>query len=316
MAIKKKTAEKTAVKSKSTFKLQTPPQKRDALEPRTKAKSQHLGRDVVVEQIHIGKSTSKPGSGKWDVSDFKSADYNPRYISDTRLKKLKKSIEAFGDLSGVVFNKKTKRLISGHQRLKTLIGVKTFVKTMPHTDEHGTVEIGHVMAHTSNGLIKIPLRIVDWSEEKVEKAANIAANSHGGEFDKEKLRSVLNSLETKTFDIELLGLDPLTISSLIIPQADVSGTGRTGTAKDGGEEEFKEYDENSFELSHCCPRCNYKFDSKGKEVKPKKIAKSAKPEQKTTKSKPTKPAAKVTKKSPAKSSKKPVKKIGITRKAK
>ena len=286
------------------LELQSPPRRKPKsteLVAKTKAKSQHLGKDRVIAPLHIGVSKSKPGTGKWSVGEFKAAEYNPRYISDSRLKRLKKSIEAFGDLSGIVFNKKTKRLVSGHQRLKTLDGVKTFVKTQPYTDEHGTVEIGHVMAHTANGLIKIPLRIVDWSEEKVEKAANIAANSHGGEFDKEKLRKVLTSLETQTFDIELLGLDPLTITSLIIPQTETPSTGRASSGP-SGDEEFKEYDADSFELSHTCPRCSFKFDSKNKEVKPKgRVIKGT-----VVKAAVAKPAQKV--KQPAK----PKKKISIT----
>lgn len=52
------------------------------------------------------------------LSDLKPAEYNPRKISADQLKNLKKSIEEFGDLSGIVFNRRTGNVVGGHQRLK------------------------------------------------------------------------------------------------------------------------------------------------------------------------------------------------------
>lgn len=242
--------------------------KRDAMEPRTKAKS-HTVKGVSMDKIEFG-TPKKPSKAKpWKVSDFKAASYNPRYITEGRLKKLSKSMAAFGDLSGVVFNQRTNRLVSGHQRLKGLDGCKTEVITKPHTDKHGTVEIGHIRAHTANGAIDIPLRVVDWSENKVEKAANIAANSHGGEFDKDKLQKVLKELDPRQFDVELLGLDPLTIQTLApLPRVGETPRPKDGPSKRVGDEddedggEFAEFSPDSFDFKCACPRCGYKFDPK------------------------------------------------------
>lgn len=191
--------------------------------------------------------------------DLREAPYNPRFISDKRLGMLQKSIAEFGDLSGVVFNRRTKMLISGHQRMKTIKDCKTRIETKPDVDKHGTVETGFIIATTKSGsTIKIPLRIVDWSDKKREMAANVAANAQGGDFDKAKLKEVLSKLEHKTFDVELLGLDPLTIQALHLPgnNKDPRDTDRKGTGRDN--QSFSP-DDLGNELEHECPRCRYRF---------------------------------------------------------
>jgi hypothetical protein len=57
------------------------------------------------------------------VKDLKPAGYNPRKISKEKLAALKKSLEEFGDLSGIVYNSRTRTLIGGHQRIKNLAAV-------------------------------------------------------------------------------------------------------------------------------------------------------------------------------------------------
>lgn len=182
------------------------------------------------------------------VDKLRAAKYNPRTITQAKLDKLKSSLASFGDLSGVVFNIRTKTLVSGHQRMKTVAGLKTKIIQTKTKDKHGTVSVGHIEAITENGVIKIPFRSVDWDIVK-EKAANIAANAHGGSFDKEKLRLVLADIEnTKKFDIELTGLDPLTLKSLRIKDS--------GPSADTGE--FPALGED-LKTTNCCPRCSYRW---------------------------------------------------------
>lgn len=190
---------------------------------------------------------------KRTLKDLQEASYNPRTISDKKLENLKQSIGEHGDLSGVVFNVKTKTLISGHQRLKTIRrkGVRTKIDTHPVKDEFGTVAVGYIIALTETGTVRIPYREVSWSNRRAEKAANIAANAHGGDFDREKLSELLVDLaEDKSFNMDLLGLDPLTVKTLMPPMPNV---------EDGEEEEsFAEYDADSFEFEHQCPKCGYR----------------------------------------------------------
>jgi hypothetical protein len=188
------------------------------------------------------------------VKDLKEAKYNPRTITGARKEALKNSMSSFGDLSGVVFNTRTKTLISGHQRMSTTQGLPSKIVQNKHTDKHGTVAIGHIEVTTKQGVLRIPYRAVDWDLTK-EKAANIAANAHGGQFDKEKLKKVLASIEkSKAFDVELTGLDALTLKSLRVKDEDVP----QGKGAGGG---FKEItvDEMESETEHVCPKCKYRF---------------------------------------------------------
>lgn len=50
----------------------------------------------------------------------KMASYNPRDIDDEAKSGLSYSIEHYGYLENIVFNKKTKTIVSGHQRIKIL----------------------------------------------------------------------------------------------------------------------------------------------------------------------------------------------------
>ena len=111
------------------------------------------------------------------VKDLKPAGYNPRKISREKLSALKKSLEEFGDLSGIVYNTRTQTLIGGHQRIKNLDPSWPIIKKA-QTDKTGTTAAGYV--ETPHG--HLTYREVDWPEIK-EKQANIAANAHGGEFD-------------------------------------------------------------------------------------------------------------------------------------
>ena len=189
------------------------------------------------------------------LKDLRPAKYNPRVISDRRLDALAKSFEQFGDLSGVVFNKRSQTLVSGHQRVKSLSGKKTKIVTQPHVDEYGTKAVGHIIIEGASGKFSVPFRVVDWSDKKTEKAANIAANAHGGDWDKEKLAVVLRDLQKGEFDIELTGLDALTLRTLKVEE------NREGPGKGSGasRNEFKELTRDSIQTNHKCPKCGFKF---------------------------------------------------------
>ena len=65
---------------------------------------------MKIEKIHISK--------------LNPAEYNPRkdlQPGDAEYEKLKRSMEQFGYVEPVVWNKTTGRVIGGHQRLKVLV---------------------------------------------------------------------------------------------------------------------------------------------------------------------------------------------------
>ena len=146
------------------------------------------------------------------IKDLKPADYNPRTITDEQLERLKKALHEFGDLSGIVFNRRTDNLVGGHQRLKCLPPDAKVEKTkLKKTSRTGTIAEGRIFIDGEN----YTYREVDWPVEK-EKAANIAANQHGGEFDDELLGALLKELsETPDFDIDLLGFDSNEIDDIL-----------------------------------------------------------------------------------------------------
>lgn len=138
------------------------------------------------------------------LSDLKPAGYNPRIITDEQLERLKKALHEFGDLSGIVYNRKTGNLVGGHQRLKCLPPDAVIKKEkLKKPSRTGTTATGTITIDNET----YTYREVAWDETK-EKAANIAANQHGGEFDDEKLALLIKEItEDDNFDTDLLGFD-------------------------------------------------------------------------------------------------------------
>lgn len=54
------------------------------------------------------------------LADLSPAPYNPRTISEAALKGLRGSVERFGMVEPVVWNKQTGNIVGGHQRVKVL----------------------------------------------------------------------------------------------------------------------------------------------------------------------------------------------------
>jgi DNA modification methylase len=118
-----------------------------------------------------------------------AAKYNPRKDlkpGDPEYQKLKRSIETFGYVEPVIWNKKTGNIVGGHQRYKIL-------------KEQGTAEIECV--------------VVDMDEAE-EKALNIALNKVSGEWDIPKLADLISDLDDGIFDITLTGFEAAEIDEL------------------------------------------------------------------------------------------------------
>lgn len=133
---------------------------------------------------------------KKSTADLFPADYNPRKDlkpGDAEYEKLKRSIEQFGYVEPVIWNKNTSRVVGGHQRLKVLIDM---------------------------GITEVECVVVELSEEK-EKALNIALNKISGEWDKDKLSSLIADLQCADFDVSLTGFDTAEIDELLSVGKDV-----------------------------------------------------------------------------------------------
>lgn len=126
---------------------------------------------------------------KKNVTDLLPADYNPRKDlkpGDPEYEKLKRSIEEFGYVEPVIWNKRTGRVVGGHQRLKVLLNM---------------------------GITEVECVVVEMDDEK-EKALNIALNKISGDWDKEKLALVIADLQGADFDVSLTGFDPAELDDL------------------------------------------------------------------------------------------------------
>lgn len=126
---------------------------------------------------------------KKKVIDLVPADYNPRKDlkpGDKEYEKLKRSINEFGYVDPLIWNKRTSRLVGGHQRLKVL-------KDM--------------------GIDEVDVVVVDMDEEK-EKALNVALNKISGDWDKDKLMLLITDLQGEDFDVSLTGFDPEELDDL------------------------------------------------------------------------------------------------------
>lgn len=133
---------------------------------------------------------------KKNIADLLPAEYNPRkdlQPGDPEYEKLKRSIEQFGYVEPVIWNKTTGRLVGGHQRLKILIGM---------------------------GITEVDCVVVEFSDEK-EKALNIALNKISGEWDKDKLAVLITDLQGSDFDVSLTGFDTAELDNLLSVGKDV-----------------------------------------------------------------------------------------------
>lgn len=123
------------------------------------------------------------------TSELLPADYNPRKDlkpGDAEYEKLKRSIEQFGYVEPVIWNKTTGRVVGGHQRLKVLMDL---------------------------GFTEVDCVVVELTDEK-EKALNVALNKISGDWDKDKLALLISDLQGADFDVSLTGFDPAEIDDL------------------------------------------------------------------------------------------------------
>lgn len=123
------------------------------------------------------------------VEVLKPAEYNPRKDlkpGDPEYEKLKRSIQEFGYVEPVIWNKQTQTVVGGHQRLKVM-------KDLGYTE--------------------VDCVIVDLDREK-EKALNIALNKISGSWDELMLSNLLQDLEQSGYDITMTGFDMAEIKEL------------------------------------------------------------------------------------------------------
>jgi hypothetical protein len=123
---------------------------------------------------------------------------NPRVISAEQLDRLGKSLDKFGDLGGIVWNRRNRQLVGGHQRDRKLPPDSRIVLEHNYAPATASGTVGEGWIETPAGA-RFSFRAVDW-DEATHAAATIAANQHGGEFDWPLLGELVGEL--KSLDLE------------------------------------------------------------------------------------------------------------------
>ena len=127
---------------------------------------------------------------KIPIDQINPTAYNPRkdlQPGDPEYEKLKRSMQEFGYVEPIVWNKRNGNIVGGHQRYKVLLDM---------------------------GMREVDCVVVDLDEKK-EKALNLALNKIQGDWDYEKLKDLLQELDTGELDLELTGFDMGEIEDLI-----------------------------------------------------------------------------------------------------
>jgi hypothetical protein len=139
---------------------------------------------VELRRVPADQAVFTPGSKPMVVEYIALEDlaripapYNPRAIDDAELDNLRRSLRFFGPVEPVVVNKRTTRVVGGHQRIKAAL---------------------------AEGYDAFPCVWVDLDEPS-EKQLNLALNRISGRWDEEALALLLAQLEQEGADLEVTG---------------------------------------------------------------------------------------------------------------
>lgn len=121
------------------------------------------------------------------IEQLKPAPYNPREIDTKTKQKLKRSIQKFGLVEPLVWNKKTGHVVGGNQRLEVL------------------KELGYKEVE----VVEVDLDL------QQEQTLNIALNKIQGDWNYEKLKEILIELDLQKIDLEITGFDIEEIEQLL-----------------------------------------------------------------------------------------------------
>lgn len=188
---------------------------------------------------------------KIKLIDIEPADYNPRTITEEAKKKLRNSIETFGLVEPIIINTKNNRIIGGHQRYQILLDLCMENDNLAEKEYDYLVKDDYGFIFDSNKLVI--------ENEDYEKALNIVLNNTNlmGDYDYQKLGTLLEDLEFNGFNIEFTGFDDLELNSF-------EGIAFDDTTFEYDDEDipndFEEVNIEDFEGQHKCPKCGFEWN--------------------------------------------------------
>lgn len=145
---------------------------------------------------------------KIKLTQIEPADYNPRTITEEARKKLRNSIETFGLVEPIIINTKNNRIVSGHQRYDILLDM------LMESDNLAEREFDYLVKDDYGYIFDFnQLQI---KNEDYEKALNIVLNNTNlmGDYDYEKLGTLLNELEFNGFNLEFTGFQDFELKNI------------------------------------------------------------------------------------------------------
>ena len=149
---------------------------------------------------------------KIKLTQIEPADYNPRTITVEDKKKLRNSLETFGLVDPIIINLKNNRIIGGHQRYDVLLDMVMESENLAEKEyaliKHG--DYGFIFEEEAPTL----------ENEDYEKALNLALNKISGEWDYEKLGSLLDELSLTELDVSITGFEDFEINELQFEELD------------------------------------------------------------------------------------------------
>lgn len=163
------------------------------------------------------------------LGEMKPADYNPREIRPEALEGLQGSIARFGMMVPIIWNKRSGRIVGGHQRYKILMaqGVEETDVVVVDLDDNEEISLNITMNNPSaRGVFtKSVVQLLEQSERTMKD-----------EFAKVGLADMLNYLSRYRFDDD--------------GESSSRDSNAVGRVKDG----------------MCCPRCRSVWNRKTGEV--------------------------------------------------
>ena len=120
------------------------------------------------------------------IGNLEPCAWNPRTLSTKDRNDLKRSLETFGCVEPLVIRKADMSIVGGHQRFNTA---------------------------SELGWPDVPCVILDMTEIEA-KLLNISLNKISGDWDTDRLQSLLGEIATEDVDLGLTGFDDATMANL------------------------------------------------------------------------------------------------------
>lgn len=169
---------------------------------------------------------------KKKISDLIPAPYNPRQSTAKQEQHLKESLEKFGLVEPIIFNKQTGYIVGGHFRVRELkkLGIK-----------------------------EIECVIVDLNEED-EKELNIRLNANTGGWDWDTLANDWDVVDLQDWGLNIPKFDPVDIDfdPNVTPETNYSDVTKEQIRAEA-EKLASQMLRNHKEIDVMCPKCGNEF---------------------------------------------------------